>query len=69
MKGGRPLAPHPPLAAIRDRCAAQVAALPDGVRRLEGAAPYPVGHGARLLAVQRALEAELEATQVRHPAQ
>ena len=67
MEGGRPGGPHPPLAAIRDRCAAQVAALPEGVRRLEGAARYPVDHAERLAAVQRALEAELEVTQVRHP--
>jgi len=40
MRGGELLRAHPPLAAIRARCASQLAALPDGVRRLSDPAPY-----------------------------
>jgi nicotinate phosphoribosyltransferase len=64
MEGGRVLAPHPPLTAIRDYCAAQVASLPDDVRRLRDATPYPVSYSQRLVALQRAIEAEVEATEV-----
>lgn len=44
MRGGELARPHPPLAEIRAHCAAQLAMLPDGVRRLtdpEGYAPVP----------------------------
>lgn len=64
MEGGRLLAPHPALAAVREHCAAEIAALPDAVRRLRGAAVYPVGYSERLLSLQRSLEAELVATEV-----
>lgn len=64
MEGGRLLAPHPPLAAVRDICAAQIAALPEEVRRLRDAAPYPVAYSDRLVLLQRSLEAEVEATEV-----
>ncbi len=59
MRAGRPLAPPPPLAAVRARCAAQLAALPDEVRRLRDPAPYPVRFSERLVALQRAVEAEV----------
>jgi hypothetical protein len=64
MEGGRLLAPHPPLTAVRDFCAAQIAALPEAVRRLRDAAPYPVTYSDRLVLLQRSLEAEVEATEV-----
>ncbi len=56
MRSGRMLAPAPPLVAVRDRCAAGVAALPDDVRRLKGAAAYSVRFSDRLGALQRAVE-------------
>jgi len=63
MESGALLGPHPPLAELRARCAAQVAALPDGVRHLAGPTPYPVAHGERLLTVQRDLQARSQAIQ------
>lgn len=43
MVGGRRLRPPEPLAAVRDRCAAAVASLPESLRSLGPApAPYPV---------------------------
>jgi len=57
MLGGRPVAPPPALAEIRDRCAAQIAALPDDVRRLKGARAYPVSCSDALVARQSDLEA------------
>ena len=64
MEGGRLLAPHPPLTAVRDYCRAQIAALPGEVRRLQDAATYPVRYSERLVSLQRSLEAKLEATEV-----
>ncbi len=54
MRQGRPLRPHPPLRTLRERCAAQLAALPEGVRRLERPEPYPVTPSAGLRARQKA---------------
>jgi len=65
MDRGRLLAPHPALTAIQDYCAAQVAALPEDVRRPRGAATYQVSYSQRLVSLQRRLEAEVEATEVR----
>lgn len=42
MRGGRLLAPSPPLREIRAYAQAQLAALPQPVRALTAAAPYPV---------------------------
>lgn len=64
MESGQLVAPHPSLAAIRDYCAAQIASLPPDIRRLRGAEKYPVRYSDRLVALQRSLEAELEATEV-----
>ena len=64
MERGRLLAPHPPLTAIRDYCAAQVTSLPEDVRRLRGAASYPVSYSQRLVSLQRSMEADVEATEV-----
>ncbi|MBA3893520.1 MAG: nicotinate phosphoribosyltransferase [Gemmatimonadales bacterium] len=42
MRNGELLRPHPPLAEVRRWCGEQIAALPDGLRRLAGHAEYPV---------------------------
>ena len=52
MLAGELLRPHPPLADIRARCAAEVATLPDGVRRLREAEAYEPGPSAALRARQ-----------------
>lgn len=57
MSGGRVLGARPSLDAIRQRCADQLAALPDGVRRLAGADRYPVTPSDGLVARQRAVAA------------
>jgi nicotinate phosphoribosyltransferase len=49
MQGGRRLAPSPPLAALRERAAGDLARLPDPLRQLEPGASYPVQIGDRLL--------------------
>jgi nicotinate phosphoribosyltransferase len=64
MEGGRMLAPHPPLAAVREHCAAQLAALPEPVRRIENPEPYPVRRSARLAALQRSVVARVVAAEV-----
>jgi nicotinate phosphoribosyltransferase len=65
MMGGQLLAPHPALAAVRDRCAAQIGALPDAVRRLRSPERYPVRPSGRLVDLTRSLEAMLETSEVR----
>jgi nicotinate phosphoribosyltransferase len=42
MRGGELVRPHPTLSQIRERCAAQLGALPEGLRRLSGHVTYPV---------------------------
>jgi nicotinate phosphoribosyltransferase len=42
MRDGRLIGPHPALETLRAHCARQVAALPEGVRRLRDAEVYPV---------------------------
>jgi nicotinate phosphoribosyltransferase len=64
MERGRLLAPHPPLPAIRDYCAAQVASLPEDLREMGGVATYPVSYSERLVSLQRSLEAQIEATEI-----
>jgi len=64
MESGRLVAPHPPLTAVRAYCAAQVAALPEEVRRLRNPGSYPVRYSEGLTALQRSLKAELEAAEV-----
>jgi len=64
MEDGRLLAPHPPLTAVRDYCAAQVGSLAEDVRRLRDAATYPVRYSRGLVSLQRSLEAEVGATGV-----
>jgi nicotinate phosphoribosyltransferase len=57
MSAGRVLGTRPSLDAIRQRCADQLAALPEGVRRLAGADRYPVMPSDALIARQRAVAA------------
>ena len=54
MRDGRLLRPHPPLLALRERCAAQLAALPEASRRLRDPVPYPVRPSDALRARQAA---------------
>ena len=42
MRNGELLRPHPPLAEVRRWCASQLAALPEGLRRLRGHTGYAV---------------------------
>jgi nicotinate phosphoribosyltransferase len=42
MRGGELLRPHPPPGEVRRRCAAQLATLPEGLRRLRDHDDYPV---------------------------
>jgi nicotinate phosphoribosyltransferase len=49
MRDGRPLGPAAPLAEAQARCREQIECLPARLRELApAAAPYPVGHSARL---------------------
>lgn len=64
MVDGRRVDPSPSLEAIRERCAAQVAALPAPLRGLVTEERYPVEASARLAALRRSLEAQAEATEV-----
>jgi nicotinate phosphoribosyltransferase len=57
MARGELLRPHPTLREIRSRAADQVAALPEPVRRLSGAAEYPVEISPVLRARQAAARA------------
>ncbi len=59
MRAGRRLAPSPPLGAVRDHAAAQLARLPAPLRGLEEAPPYPVEVAARLLELARRVDAEV----------
>jgi nicotinate phosphoribosyltransferase len=67
MISGAVTTPLPALTAIRDHCAAQLGALPEAVRRLKDPATYPVAYSDRLLTLQRALKAEIEALEVQRP--
>jgi nicotinate phosphoribosyltransferase len=57
MAGGRRVEAAPTLATIRERCARQVAALPETLRRLATDDRYVVEPSARLVALRRALAA------------
>ena len=67
MAAGAPLAPAPTLPEIRDRCAAQVAALPEALRALTGPAVSPVRYSARLVGLQRAVKAAVAPAARRSP--
>jgi hypothetical protein len=60
MTQGKLARPHPTLTAIRSHCGASVAALPEGVKRLRNALPYPVSYSGGLQALRDALETEVE---------
>jgi nicotinate phosphoribosyltransferase len=55
MEGGRIARPHPPLGEVRERCARELRALPEGVRRLHGAERYRVTPSERLVERQRVI--------------
>lgn len=57
MRAGRRLAPSPPLADICARALAGLAQLPEALRALEAAPPYPVTVAAPLHALARAVDA------------
>jgi nicotinate phosphoribosyltransferase len=56
MRGGRRIGPLPTLADARDRCARELAALPDALRRLDPAPAYPVEPTAALRALAEACD-------------
>ncbi len=64
MRGGRLIAPLPSLAEVRARCAGEVAALPEQVRRLHHPDQYPVRYSARLRARQATLGAEVRSREL-----
>jgi nicotinate phosphoribosyltransferase len=49
MEGGKPLQPPPPLKEVRSRCMAQLARLPEQVRRIDSPERYPVEISPKLL--------------------
>lgn len=55
MRGGRLVAPPPPLDAIRERCRRERDALPREARRLDGFREWRVGRSAALLRLRREL--------------
>ena len=63
MRAGTAVEPHPPLTSIRDHCTAQVDALPESVRRLHDAEPYPTRCSDTLVSRQRKTEAEVSAAE------
>jgi len=52
MRGGRRVASAEPVSALRDRCIANLARLPQRYRRIDRSAIYPVRYSARLTALQ-----------------
>ena len=64
MESGCIVQHSPSLTAIRDYCEAQVAALPEEVRRLKNPATYPVQYSTRLVSLQRSLEKEVQTAEV-----
>jgi nicotinate phosphoribosyltransferase len=56
MRGGEVARPHPPLSEIRTRCAAQLATLPDGLRRLTDPDTYAPTPSEQLRGRQREAE-------------
>ena len=54
MRDGRSVGPAPALAALREHCTRQLAALPEGLRRLRGPESYPVASSDDLRARQAA---------------
>ncbi|HEY7362860.1 MAG TPA: nicotinate phosphoribosyltransferase [Methylomirabilota bacterium] len=67
MRGGELVESLPSLSAIRDYARAQIAALPEAVRRLRDPVAYEVRYSDRLRSAQRALEAQTQAAEVGPP--
>jgi nicotinate phosphoribosyltransferase len=63
MEGGRRIAPSPPLAALRERAARDLARLPEPLRRLDSDASYPVQIGDRLRRLVDEVDMRLSAQQ------
>jgi len=63
MRVGGLLRPHPPLGELRARCAAELAALPGGVRRLDAPDEYPVTPSDELLRRQEAAKSRAQKTE------
>jgi nicotinate phosphoribosyltransferase len=62
MRAGQLLAPAEPIASIRARVRAQLSVLPDALRALAPAEPYPVSVSPSLQALARQVEASQRAT-------
>jgi nicotinate phosphoribosyltransferase len=60
MRGGELLRTHPPLADVRRHCLAEIAGLPEGLRRLRAHSEYPMRISAALRARQEAAVARVE---------
>jgi nicotinate phosphoribosyltransferase len=60
MRGGELLRAHPPLADVRRHCLAEIAALPESLRRLRDHGEYPLRTSAALRARQEAAVARVE---------
>lgn len=61
MRAGRRTRPAPALSDLRASCRAQVAGLPEPVRRLRGPAPYPLTRSAALVALADQAHADARA--------
>jgi len=64
METGRLVRPLPPLRAVRAHCAQAIGALPEAVRRLTGAARYPVHPSDALAERQRTVKSGTIAAEV-----
>ena len=60
MRGGELLRVHPPLADVRRHCLSEIAALPEGLRRLRGHTEYPLRISAALRVRQEAAVARVD---------
>jgi nicotinate phosphoribosyltransferase len=61
LRGGRRVEPPPSLEALRERARAQMAMLPEALRALAPASPYPVAVSPSLRALADAFDAQTEA--------
>jgi nicotinate phosphoribosyltransferase len=64
MRQGEIVQAPPPLAVLRERCLREIAALPEGVRRLHAAEAYPVQTSERRRERRRALSESLAAAEI-----
>ena len=63
MRGGRRLEPSPPVAAVREHAAAELARLPDHLRRLDDTPAYPVTVAPALEALAERVDRDMAATE------